>query len=217
LRAWSAAMNRASRRQQSPALVGPRWPSAWPEESAAGTSPAKERTAARLANRVGSPSRPRIWGAQTRPAPETFVNNNFLQLKSTIELLAKNGWGGCDFDDQTIYVPLVIVPNAGIPATVLSDVDFKLRSHSALGELGKVVTSPGILIYRELQVFEGLSEHRVPRSFVEVLARWRLECTKSMPIRPQTFLDLAGADRPMSTYPSTARSMLLERLRQNTH
>ena len=53
----------ASRRQESPALVGPRWPPAWPEESAAGTSPAKERTAARLANRVGSPSRPRIGGA----------------------------------------------------------------------------------------------------------------------------------------------------------
>src|SRR4029079_12136127 len=32
-------MNRASRRPQSPALVGPRWPSSWPEESAAGTSP----------------------------------------------------------------------------------------------------------------------------------------------------------------------------------
>jgi hypothetical protein len=147
---------------------------------------------------------------------ETFVNKKFQQLKSTIELLAKNGWGGCTFDDQTIYVPLVIVPNAGIPATVLSDVDFKLRSHSVLGQLGKIVTSPGILIYRELQVFEGLSEHRVRRSFVEVLARWRLECTKSMPIRPQTFLDLAGADRPMSTYPSTARSMLLKRLRPNT-
>jgi hypothetical protein len=58
---------------------------------------------------------------------ETFVNKKFLQLKSTIELLAEKGWQECTFDDQTVYVPLVIVPNAGIPATVMSDVDFKLR------------------------------------------------------------------------------------------
>jgi hypothetical protein len=103
---------------------------------------------------------------------ETFVNKKFLQLKSTIELLAEKGWQECTFDDQTVYVPLVIVPNAGIPATVMSDVDFKLRSHSVLGQFGKIVTAPGILIYRELQVFEGLCEHRAPKAFVEMLAKW---------------------------------------------
>jgi hypothetical protein len=35
---------------------------------------------------------------------ETFVNKKFLQLKSTIELLAENGWQGCTLDDQTAYV-----------------------------------------------------------------------------------------------------------------
>jgi hypothetical protein len=143
---------------------------------------------------------------------ETFVNKKFLQLKSTIELLAEKGWQECTLNDQTIYVPLVIVPNAGIPATVLSDVDFKLRSHSVLGQLGKIVTSPGILIYRELQVFEGLCEHRAPKAFVEMLAKWRELCTNSMPVRPQTFLDIAGADRPMGTYAATARSMLMKKL-----
>jgi hypothetical protein len=143
---------------------------------------------------------------------ETFVNKKFLQLTSTIELLTEKGWQGCTFDDQTVYVPLVIVPNGGIPATVLSDVDFKLRSHSLLGQLGKIVTSPGILIYRELQVFEVLCEHRVPKAFVEMLAQWRGLCTKSMPVRPQTFLDIMGADRPMSKYPRTARSRLMEKL-----
>jgi hypothetical protein len=59
--------------------------------------------------------------------------------------------------------PLVIVPNVGIPATVFADVDMKLRSHPVLGQLGKNVTSPGILIYRELQVFEGLCQHRFAR------------------------------------------------------
>jgi len=45
-----------------------------------------------------------------------------------------------------------------------------METASSWGHCGE----PGILIYRELQVFEGLSEHRVRRSFVEVLARWRL-------------------------------------------
>lgn len=143
---------------------------------------------------------------------DTFVNKKFLQLKSTIELLSEKGWQECTFDTDTVYVPLVVVPNAGIPPSVLSDVDFKLRSHSVLGQLGKKVTSPGVLIYRELQVFEGLCEHRVPKSFVEVLAKWRELCTDSMPVRPQTFLDIAGADRPMGKYPTTARSMLMKKL-----
>lgn len=143
---------------------------------------------------------------------ETFVNKKFLQLKSTIELLAEDGWQGCTLDDQTVYVPLVVVPNAGIPATVLSDVDFKLRSYSALGQLDKAVTSPGILTYHELQVFEGLCEHRAPKAFVEILAKWRGLCTQSMPVRPQTFLDIAGLDRPMGTYPKLARSMLVKTL-----
>ncbi|MBV8180428.1 MAG: hypothetical protein JO045_16820 [Mycobacterium sp.] len=143
---------------------------------------------------------------------DTFVNKKFLQLKSTIELLGENGWDGCTFDDETIYVPLVVVPNAGIPPNVLSDVDFKLRAHPVLGQLGKFVTSPGILIYRELQVFEGVCEHRAPKAFVEMIAQWRGMCTKSMPVRPQTFLDLAGLDRPMCTYPSTARWMLMKKL-----
>ncbi|WP_327114063.1 hypothetical protein OHB12_33360 [Nocardia sp. NBC_01730] len=143
---------------------------------------------------------------------KAFVSKKFLQLRSTIELLADNGWEGCSFDDQTVYVPLVIVPNAGIPPTVLADVDFKLRSHSVLGQLGKFVTSPGVLIYRELQVFEGVSEHRAPKAFVEMIAQWRMLCTKSMPVRPQTFLDLAGTDRPIGKYPTIARSMLMNKL-----
>lgn len=83
---------------------------------------------------------------------------------------------------------------------------------SVLGQLGKAVTSPGILIYRELQVFEGVCERRAPRAFVQMIAQWRGVCTNSMPVRPQTFLDLTGIDRPMGTYPSTARSILMKKL-----
>lgn len=148
----------------------------------------------------------------TADVEETFINKKFQQLKSTIELLAKNGWEGCQFDDETVFIPMVIVPNSGIPPAVMADVDIKLRAHSVLGKLGKIVTSPGILIYRDLQVFEGVCEHRSPRSFVEMLARWRALCTQTMPVSPQHFLDLCGVDRPMGTYPALARSLLMKRL-----
>jgi len=146
---------------------------------------------------------------------DTFVNKKFIQLKSTIELLAENGWEGCTFDKDTVFVPLVIVPNAGIPSNVFADVDIKLRAHSVLGQLGRLVTSPGILTYRELQVFEGVCEHRAPAKFVQMLSKWRGLCTNSMPVRPQTFLDLIGIDRPMGTYPATARSMLIRKIQSS--
>jgi hypothetical protein len=99
---------------------------------------------------------------------ETFVNKKFEQLKSTMELLKKHGWEGCTFDDNTVYVPLVVVPNAGIPATVSADIDVKLRA----GNLGPNVRSPGILVYHELQVFEGVCEHRKPMAFANMTVRW---------------------------------------------
>jgi hypothetical protein len=147
---------------------------------------------------------------------DTFVNKKFKQLKSTIDLLGKHGWKGCGFDHETIYVPLVIVPNAGVPATVFADIDMKMRGHPVLGQLRKKVTSPGVLIWHELQVFEGLCEHCFPRAFVEVLAQWRIQCTTAMPIRPQTLLDLGGMDRPLGSHPIYARSRLIKALQFRT-
>lgn len=61
-------------------------------------------------------------------------------------------------------------------------------------------------------VFEGVCEHRNSRGFVDLIAKWREMCTNGMPIRPQTFLDLTGLDRPMSNYPAVARSRLINAL-----
>lgn len=139
---------------------------------------------------------------------DTFVNKKFKQLEYTMKLLAENGWEGRTFDKDTVYVPLVVVPNAGIPATVFADIDIKLRA----GQLGPNVRSPGILVYHELQVFEGVCEHRMPTAFVELLEQWRRVCTGPTPVRPQTFLDLRGLDRPMGRYVRTAKAVLLDKL-----
>jgi hypothetical protein len=143
---------------------------------------------------------------------ETFVNKKFEQLKSTMELLKKHGWEGCTFDDNTVYVPLVVVPNAGIPATVSADIDVKLRA----GNLGPNVRSPGILVYHELQVFEGVCEHRKPMAFANMLEEWRSRCTASQPVRPQTYLDLMQYDRPMGKYISTGKRRVLDKLGPST-
>jgi hypothetical protein len=143
---------------------------------------------------------------------DTFVNRKFEQIKSTVELLDEKGWEGCTFDDNTIFVPLVAVPNAGIPATTLLDFDMRLRAHPVLGTLGKYVVAPGILTRYELQVIEGICEHRAPASFVKLLAEWRFRCTTSFPIQPQTFFDLKGYDRPLGSFPTIAHALLMKTL-----
>jgi hypothetical protein len=139
---------------------------------------------------------------------ETFVNKKFEQLKSTMEPLKKHGWEGCTFDEDTVYVPLVVVPNAGIPATVSADIDVKLRA----GNLGPNVGSPGILVYHELQVFEAACEGPKPMAFANMLAEWRGMCTESQPIRPQTYLEIRQYARPLGRYMSTAKRMMLDKL-----
>ncbi|HKP44689.1 hypothetical protein [Mycobacterium sp.] len=139
---------------------------------------------------------------------DTFVNKKFKQLQSTKDLLVANGWEGRTFDEHTVFVPLVVVPNAGVPAIVSADIDIKLR----LGQLGANVRSPGILVYHELQVFEGVSEHRMPTGFVDLIAQWRTVCTGPAPMRPQTFLDLNRLDRPLSASIGVARRGLLQKL-----
>ncbi len=143
---------------------------------------------------------------------DTFVNKKFQQVQSTMKLLVDDGWEGCTFDEDTVYVPLVVVPNAGIPATVSANVDIKLRSGQRSGQLGPNVRSPGILVYHELQVFEGVCEHRMPMAFVDLLEQWRRVRTVPTPMRPQTFLHLRGLDRPMSRYVSAAKRVLVDTL-----
>ena len=89
-----------------------------------------------------------------------------------------------------------------------ADIDIKLQS----GQLGPNVRSPGILVYHELQFFEGVCEHRMPMAFVDLMEEWRRACTGPMPVRLQTFLDLKGLDRPMGRSVAVARRLLLDKL-----
>jgi hypothetical protein len=137
---------------------------------------------------------------------DTFVSRKFQQLMSTRQHLLENGWDGCTFTEETVFVPVVVVPNAGIPASVSADIDLKLRT----GQLGPNVLSPGILTYRDLQVLEGICQYRAPRGFVPLLAKWRELCTTPAPLRLQTFLDLCGLDRPASSFVSASERKLIE-------
>lgn len=139
---------------------------------------------------------------------ETFINRKFQQLMSTRELLIDEGWEGCTFDENTTYVPLVVVPNAGIPASAFADIDIKLRT----GQLAPNMLTAGVITYHELQVLEGVCAHRAPHEFVQLLARWRRKCTGPNPVRLQTFLEMDGFDRPVSNYISTAKTLLVKQI-----
>lgn len=137
---------------------------------------------------------------------QTFINKKFEQLKSTRQLLVENGWEGITFGDKTVYVPIVVVPNAGIPASVFADIDIKLRT----GQLAPNMLAAGVLTHHELEVLEGITQHRGPHMFVDLLAKWRIQCTSPMPMRLQTFLDMSGFDRPASSYIGTATRLFLK-------
>lgn len=139
---------------------------------------------------------------------DTFVDHKFEQLESTMKLLLQQGWQGKNLDPDTIFVPLVIVPNAGIPVTVFADIDIKLQS----GQLGPNVTAPTILLYHELQVFDGICGERMPNAFACLLEEWRRACTGRAPMRLQTFLELKRVDRPMGRYVKVAKRLLLDKL-----
>ncbi|OBL09764.1 hypothetical protein A5646_11155 [Mycobacterium sp. 1245499.0] len=139
---------------------------------------------------------------------ETFVDHKFKQLQSTMKLLVEHGWGEQTLGPNTIFVPLVVVPNAGIPVTVFADIDIKLQS----GQLGANVRAPGILLYHELRVFDGICGERMPNAFVSLLGEWRRACTGPAPMRLQTFLELKGVDRPLGRYVRVAKRLLLDKV-----
>ncbi|MBB1033927.1 hypothetical protein G6031_05935 [Dietzia sp. CQ4] len=130
------------------------------------------------------------------------------QFSSTAKQLLLNGWDSTEIGPETLFVPIIIVPNAGLPLTAISDLDLARRSHPILNGSADHFTAPGILTWQDLQVVEGLCQHRNPSGLIELLTSWRSTCTWEFPVRLQTYLDQNGLDRPMGSYPSVGRRLL---------
>jgi hypothetical protein len=132
------------------------------------------------------------------------IRDNLMKKKfgkqhvSTIEHLRDTGWpvAGFQLRSETTFVPIVVVPDYGLPYTSFVDHYVSGQATSAYEALGVAVSRPAVITWMELRLLEGLAEHgnfNVARE----LAAWR-KLAEEFPISLQAYLDLRSPIRPMS-------------------
>lgn len=130
---------------------------------------------------------------------DTFTNHKFEQLVSTMDrLVEEGGFGGESVDSNTIFIPLIVVPDAGIPDNPLIQADLTERSRLKLQHLQPRVYPPGVIQLSDLQLIEGISE-LARGDVVEFLGAWRTAAFKEGD-GVQTLLLKNGLPLPMSRY-----------------
>jgi hypothetical protein len=132
-----------------------------------------------------------------------FSSGKFLQLKRTIEQFLTFGWSSENavIDDQTVFVPLVVGPEDGIPSNRQTERLILASSRPVFQEFGDRVLPATIINWRDLRIIEGLAEKRGAR-FAHLVLNWRKYCVNN-PDR-QCSLDIfeqhEGYDAPLSEY-----------------
>ena len=133
------------------------------------------------------------WEAYSEDLEKIFTDGKFEQLLSTIDLVKEHdGWGDAKVHSETMFTPLVIVPDAGITNGLLSQFDIVLRGHAAFKHLSPQVYAPGIVPLSDVQLLEGMAD--VGKKFgnnpdmVDLIAKWRTGASKYGMASLQLFL-----------------------------
>ncbi|WP_139791958.1 hypothetical protein [Prescottella equi] len=129
----------------------------------------------------------------------TFVDGKFRQLSETITRLRSRDSSRLGLRRNTTYVPLVVVPENGVPNLDTTDLDLQLRSLPAFKRFDGHIYAPAVLTLSDLQLLEGIAEHyKMFRIDVaDIVVRWRAACMNVQPIRLQDFLEMNGFQRPL--------------------
>ena len=96
-----------------------------------------------------------------------FTEGKFEQLLSTIAYAQKHGgWGNETVDANTDFVPLVVVPDAGVPSALLTQFDIVERGRKLFAHLQPHVYAPGVVPVSDVQLLEGMADlaRKVPQS-----------------------------------------------------
>ena len=76
------------------------------------------------------------WDEYSADIEKIFTEGKFGQLLPTIDLVKKHGgWGNENVDADTMFVPLVIVPDAGVVNGLLTQFDINVRGHKKFKHL----------------------------------------------------------------------------------
>ncbi|MGW5569842.1 hypothetical protein ACWEVD_01465 [Nocardia thailandica] len=134
---------------------------------------------------------------------DRFSSKKFMQLKRTIEQFQEFGWNSGDaiIDSATVFVPLVVGPEDGIPSNSLTERLIMDGSAGMFQDFGDKARPATIINVRDLRILEGLTEKR-GLNFAQLILEWRDYCVAHPDY--QCSLDLfeqhKGYDGPLSEY-----------------
>lgn len=138
-----------------------------------------------------------------------YVEGKFRQLLSTIDLTKKHGgWDGEVVNGDTNYVPLVVMPDTGVPSGMITTFDINERGRKLFGHLQPHVYPPGLITVSDVQLLEGLADLAlsVPqgpgddRNIMKLLAGWRHAVISQGDSSFQIFLHRRGFPLPLSEH-----------------
>lgn len=139
-----------------------------------------------------------------------FVDGKFEQLLSTIGLVQKHGgWGEDVVDAETKFVPLVVVPDTGIPSGLITQFDIVERGRKMFEKLHPHVYAVGIVPVSDIQLLEGMADWAYKlaglpgasdRNIMRMLLGWRQGASGQGEASLQMFLQRRGFPLPMSDH-----------------
>ncbi|OCB32796.1 hypothetical protein A9X02_24260 [Mycobacterium malmoense] len=138
-----------------------------------------------------------------------YVEGKFEQLLSTIDLAKKHGgWDEEVVDGDTNFVPLVVIPDAGVPSGLITNFDIIERGRELFAHLQPHVYPAGLITVSDVQLLEGMADfaRSVPegrgddRNMMKLLAGWRHAVISQGDSSLQIFLHRRGFPLPLSKH-----------------
>ncbi|MFL0160287.1 hypothetical protein ACJH41_23350 [Mycobacteroides chelonae] len=163
------------------------------------------------------------WDEYSAEIEEIFTQGKFEQLVSTIESVRKRGgWGDEKTDAHTMFAPLVVVPDSGIPSALLTQFDLVNRARKPFGHLQPQVYAPGVMQLADVQLLEGLADmgQKLAKlgnkpDMLQLIAAWRTAATAIGESSLQLYLERRGWPRPLSEHIIENGSKAVRRLLAN--
>ncbi len=138
-----------------------------------------------------------------------YVEGKFKQLLSTIDLAKKHGgWDGDVVNDDTNFVPLVVIPDTGVPTGIITNFDITERGRKVFQHLQPHVYPAGLITVSDVQLLEGMADFalslpqgpRDDRNMMKLLAGWRHAVISQGDSSLQIFLHRRGFPLPLSRH-----------------
>lgn len=138
-----------------------------------------------------------------------YVEGKFKQLLSTTDLAKKHGgWGGEVVNEDTNFVPLVVIPDTGVPTGIITNFDITERGRKVFQHLQPHVYPAGLITVSDVQLLEGMADFALSmpqgpgtdRNMMKLLAGWRHVVVSQGDSSLQIFLHRRGFPLPLSRH-----------------